>query len=312
MMTDPQPPPWQETLLFCQAHGRSISPSLPSNKPGLFSFSLQSVGGALLHRQLFPGDGVDEDCGLAWQIDNSTRGVLRLTDFSVAQGPLHAQLSLEFEQQLYAGLALLAAGQQQLRGACILSNGLLAHFPLPLAGGQGRATAGLTPDLVQHLDISGLLGPLGSPVSLTACAEHVCIGTTSGSVLSIPLQTLHDGNLTRAFEVRESGWGLMGLINGVLQRHVQPEVVACIPLHPPPSPSPPSLLVVYNDCTLRGFHLGKRIQLFSDGLGVDQRARGYTPCFASCHVVDGAADGPRGGGGGAAQRAAARAVHAAG
>lgn len=271
----------QEALLFSQPGGRVVGVHTPS--PGSsgtpFSFALQSVGGSSFLSDLVRNSS--SDIGLCWQVENGSAGTLKLLEFSLTAGPKQ-QIHLEFSQQIYPGLAFVP-NENGVTVAGILSSGQLYHTNIQLGG--VNAFQSLNSNSLKFVDLAVNWQTLGYPTSISGSDGHIIIGGSSGVVLCVPIACLHDGTSTvKPFELRESSWGIKSLIAGVWQRSRNPAVVAAAPLNLQHDRQ--LLIAVYDDCTMRGFSMGKHQQLFTEYMEQDHLAKHAMPVFASVSTIE--------------------------
>lgn len=282
-----------------------------------YSFAVQSNGGAVLLSDLVTTAA--DDVALHWQIENSSHGVLHLCEAQLAKGT-SLRVSLEFGSQLFPGLAV-AALQGKLLIAGLLSSGYAFAIELPLSGSsngpQGIATAfgscatgvrgmehsslraallGLGPRSVRPLDLSAQLTHLGQPTALAANAEALCIGTSSGLIICVPLASLLDSSpqtayasssgTSNVFELRDSSWGLSKLVAEVLYKPRNPSIVSLIPitLH-----SRQVLLSVHDDGIVRGWSPARKQHLFTLE-GHEPSAKTSIVTYAAACVPSGSTD----------------------
>jgi hypothetical protein len=292
-----------ESLLFNQP-GRSVLQVAYAGATRVgtsFSFSLQTVAGAAL----YPGlQGSDQQAGLLWQVENGSTGTLTLLDFSLADGALHKPLALEFHMQLFPGVVVVStAGASAAAVIGIAATGHL--FCIPLQGNdaaQPASVQGLTADRVQLVDLSPHWQSLGTPTALAISSQHILLGGSLGTVLAVPLRWLaeqlpslhqsmlgltavsqqeHHGHIAqRPFELHESSWGLKSLIAGVWQKPRHPAVVSVCHL-PGGASGAQAALVVYDDCSIRGFNLTRQAQVVSEVLEPNAHVHRLMPVYAS-------------------------------
>mmetsp|Transcript_9589 Transcript_9589/g.25933 ORF Transcript_9589/g.25933 Transcript_9589/m.25933 type:complete len:698 (-) Transcript_9589:643-2736(-) len=310
-----QPLLWQESLLLPQP---SISRSIPLQPPASrtenvqFAFSLQQTGGAA---RLSTGTG-----GVAWQIDNGSAGSLQLSVFSLAESseagggavidhhpnhlsPPSTQISLDFPTQIFPGVACVE--HQQRGGALgtmvvgITATGIAFCIDLQRAMQQqrdaGNPAAG-EQSFIRYADLSAHWPSVGGPSCIASADGHVLVGGALGPLLCLPLSWLQSPGPTAAsqpFELRESGWGIKSFIAGVLQRQQSPSAVAVSPLYLGGSNRAGAagagggmVVVMYDDCTLRGFSLSRRTQLFTESLELSPAAAAAraVPVFSALHM----------------------------
>lgn len=309
----------QETAFIGAQPQRSLSPAWASQSSGaaggLYTFTLQSVGGVVFLQDAVPRSGPSER-GIHWQIENSATGALHLTEFTIHGGASGPRTTVEVGFQLFPALAATSTPDGRLVLAALLSNGYLLHAELrePAPGGGAASSsseallAGLSATSFRPLDISAQLATLGGPTSLAATADAVVVGGTNGSVLCVPLATLEDGNMTRCFELRDSSWALTKLIPGMLYRPRQPAALACVPValgggsssagsaahHQQQPPQQQLLLVAYDDGVLRAFNVGRRqqvaaLELETPGAGHATAGGAARPMVPTYVAADGAA-----------------------
>ncbi|GLC32976.1 hypothetical protein PLESTB_000384200 [Pleodorina starrii] len=251
----------QETaFVYSPQPQRTLTPPWASQNPGavsgLYSFTLQSVGGAVFLQDCVPG--AQPERGIHWQIENSVTGTLHLTEFTVHGGAAGPRVTVDAAFQLFPALAATGTSDGRLLLAGLLSNGYLLYTQLRLAPAAGPILAGLSAEALRPLDLTQHLAPLGTPTSLAATPEAVLVGGSNGSVLCIPLSTLEDGNTSRCFDLRDSSWAFTKLIPGVLYRPRQPAALACVPVT---LAHRQLLLVSYDDSMLRVYNVARRQQV---------------------------------------------------
>ncbi|GIL75858.1 hypothetical protein Vretimale_5570 [Volvox reticuliferus] len=220
---------------------------------GPSSFTLQGVGGAVFLQDCVPG--AQPGRGIHWQIENSGTGALHLTEFTVHGGAIGPRLTVEAPSQLFPALAVTGTTDGRLLLAGLFSNGYLLWIRLGVSSSSGAILAGLSTEMLHGLNLTQPLAPITAPTSLAATPEAVVIGGSSGSVLCVPHTNLEDGNISHCFELRDNSWALTKLISGVLYRPRQPGVLACVPVT---LAQRQLLLVLYDDCVLRVFNVGRR------------------------------------------------------
>ncbi|KAG2493301.1 hypothetical protein HYH03_008437 [Edaphochlamys debaryana] len=239
---------------------RTLSPPWASRAPagsnGLYSFTLQSVGGVVFLADCVPG--TQPERGIHWQFENSATGALHLTEFTVHGGASGPRTTVEVAYQLFPALAASGTADGRLLLAGLLSSGYLLHVELRASASTDSILSALTAAALRPLDLTQQLAPLGTPTSLAATPDAVVIGGSNGSVLCVPLACLEDGNASRCYELRDSSWAISKLIPGVLYRPRQPAALACVPVT---LGHRPILLVAYDDCVLRAFHAPRKQQL---------------------------------------------------
>jgi hypothetical protein len=297
-----------ESLLFNQP-GRNVLQANCKNAAGVFSFSLQTVASAALFQ---PRQGSDQQAGLLWQVENGSTGTLTLVDFSLADGALHTPLALEFPMQLFPGVVVISSASNNAVVIGITATGHLFSTPLQASDAtQPASVQGFTADRVQLVDLAPHWQTLGTPTALAVSSQHILIGGSLGTVLAVPfswlaqqlpslVQTLlgstagahqehHGAGTQRPFELQESSWGLKSLITGVWQKPRRPAVVTICHL-PGGVTGTQAALVLYDDCSLRGFNLSRQAQIVSDVLEPDAHVHRLMPVYASlCAWLDGAA-----------------------
>ncbi|MEW5303514.1 MAG: hypothetical protein WDW36_006198 [Sanguina aurantia] len=243
-----------------------------------------------------------EDQGILWQIDNSSAATLRLTDFKLSQCQLHRPVVIPVHCQLFPAVVLLQGSNPDpsVSVVALLADGslmLVTLFPTAAVTSshppqQQQQQQQPCPHEAQSISISSLLSPHGTPTSLGATPEHLCIGCSSGVVLCIPVAALlsaaSSNSLSlpasaQAFELRNSGWGssITGLIASAWQgTGARPAAaLACMPVTSSPAASPTNgsrltsggrsselLVVAYDDCSVACWSVTKRQQLFADTL----------------------------------------------
>eukprot|EP00798_Chlamydomonas_sp_ICE-L_P003499 gene3499-13566_t len=248
----------QETRLFSGSNHRTVESKQGFARSSIFDCGIQSVGAALL----FPNKQASTDAvsGVTWQIDNGSGGELRLTEFNSNEGPKGESVSIKFGCQLFPAIALLPSEKDTssvLVG--LLSTGLLFFLTVDHdAHASGLEDQAADP---QILDVSPQLTNLGKPTCLSTTGDSVIIGGASGTLLVLPSVPL------QSYELRESSWGLKAVINTVWQRNQAPAVVSCMPVSSPSQQQEQDiLLVAYDDGTLRGFSLTRRVQILAEHL----------------------------------------------
>lgn len=279
---------WQEALLAspgsCVPAAAPPAPPAPSR----FSFSLQSVGGAVVL-------DADAGAGVAWQIENGSAGSLQLAEFCMGASPPAPPLALDFGCQLFPGVACVQGGQGGA-GSCTLV-GLTAHghaYHADLRALLHAPSPAAAAALIAYTDLSAHWPSVGAPTCIAACGGHVVVGGAAGPLLCVPaawlLRPPHATALDAPglpFELRESSWGLRSLMAGVLGGARSPSAVAVAPLPDTPAalPACSTVLVTYDDCSVRTFSLGRRQQLHAEALDPDGPAAAkHAPVFAHLHL----------------------------
>ncbi|MEW5310011.1 MAG: hypothetical protein WDW38_001846 [Sanguina aurantia] len=261
-------------------------------------FPVGLAGGSIM----CPHFAAAEDQGILWQIDNSSAATLRLTDFKLSQCQLHRPVVIPVHCQLFPAVVLLQGSNPDpsVSVVALLADGslmLVTLFPTAAVTSshppqQQQQQQQPCPHEAQSISISSLLSPHGTPTSLGATPEHLCIGCSSGVVLCIPVAALlsaaSSNSLSlpasaQAFELRNSGWGssITGLIASAWQgTGARPAAaLACMPVTSSPAASPTNgsrltsggrsselLVVAYDDCSVACWSVTKRQQLFADTL----------------------------------------------
>lgn len=269
---------WQESLLYSQSSCHTVNVRPPVSG-ALFSFTLQAVGGAQFLQKL-PAE-VNEQRGIAWQIENGSAGALQLLEFHTVNGPLHSPVTIEFPTQLFPGLAFVPVASDRTAVVGITASGLV--FVLEVANSDSSLHA-LSSDRLSFIDVSAHWASLGVPTCIASTEDHVVIGGSNGPVLCLPAPWLRENAAmglgsaagtavtpgssgAKPFELRESSWGLRGLIAGVLQRSQSPSVISAVPVTTADSRGSDTILIVtYDDCTVRGFSMAKHSQTFTDSI----------------------------------------------
>lgn len=244
---------------------------------------------------MWPHLAAPEDQGIHWQIDNSSGATLRLTDFKLSQCQLQQPVVIPVHCQLFPAVVLLhTSSDQQVTLVTLLADGcimLVTMFPSATTASSFQQQQQPCPYTVHIISITSLVTPQGSPTSLGATPEHLCIGCSSGVVLCIPALSLLSAINSNSpflhpsspvFELRNSGWGssFSGLIASAWQGSggTPAAALACMPVtstqsaspssgpRSPKAPGPDLLLVAYDDCSVLCWSVTKRQQVFTETL----------------------------------------------
>ena len=253
------------------SHHRLSVLSLRPSHDGSTQFGVQIVGG-----NFFPvssnADGLDDSpSGFLWQIDNGPSGFLRMQPYSVSLADT-SQLTateLTFDEQLFPSLVLLGGSPGSDRTssgtvAGLLATGVIFYWDLPCV-----RSARLSRSAIKFLDLSTQLLRHGTTTALGSAGGNLLLGCSDGTVLGLPRASLASAVQSTTFEMRSSVWGINRLISGVFSsRSTQPAVTVCLPFLLPDG-STEAALIVYEDCTVRAFSLGRgQNELLSDSLSL--------------------------------------------
>lgn len=215
---------------------------------------------------------------LCWQLQNSGDCSLQLAEVSLGGGPIGAAVQLTIPGHAFPSLAHAVVGDK-LCLYLLMSDHAVAALQLPLGGAGGGARQqqrlapmldSLQPHRLYCVQLGAQLAPVGAPTAVAVSGGQLCVAGSSAVVAAVPLDAR--GGLAPAQTTT------LSTSNSLLQRLVGnlyaagPHRLGCAGALPVRVGGRQVLLLVHDDCSVRGWDVGGQQQLLVDCIHPDRGA----------------------------------------